>query len=196
MPPRPRGRTPAARLPQRSAADERTCREAHCASRRGDGLVSPPRLGGERCCQSSQQARCHRSTTLATLLQCIRQQPLRGCSIARIGRLSTGLSQWGARRGTRRDHSDRDSVGRARAGRRRRAPIDGIPLFHTAREAEHVHSFVRPIHRGWPASFAGFSFSCLVTCCHRLGKLLVQRLKWMRSHSMRYWLTGWPSTSE
>ena len=29
--------------------------------------------------------------TLAALLQFLRQQPLRGCSIARMGRLSTGL---------------------------------------------------------------------------------------------------------
>jgi hypothetical protein len=31
-------------------------------------------------------------STLAVLLQCIRQQPQRGCSIVRMGRLSTDLS--------------------------------------------------------------------------------------------------------
>jgi len=78
---------------------------------------------------------------LAALLQCSRQQPLRGCSIDRIGRLSTDC-QWGARRGTCRDRSDRRRVGRTRAGRRGRAPISGIPLLHSAGEAGHVRSFL------------------------------------------------------
>ena len=38
----------------------------------------------------------------------------------------------GARRGTRRDSSGRHSVGRARAGRRGRAPVDGVSLLHEA----------------------------------------------------------------
>ncbi len=118
---------------------------------------------------------------LAALLQYITQQPLRGCSIARMGRLSTGLVKWGARRGTRRDRRDRDPVGRARAGRRGRAPVDGIPLFHTAREAAHVRSFVGPFTEAWPKSIRQrLNFACLVAGYHRLRKLLVQSLNWMR----------------
>ena len=123
------------------------------------GLVSPPRLGGERCCQSSQQAGCHRSNS--------------GCSLAVFyvtaseglldsshGASIDGTSQWGARRGTRRDRSDRDPVGRARSGHRGRAPVDGIPLFSTAREATHVRSFLGPIQRGLASIVRPRLFSC------------------------------------
>ena len=93
------GQTTVSKLKQRRSG---TCREANCASRRGDGVVSRPRAGCERCCHSIEQARCQ--VGLAELLH------IRSAARLRVEGKTVGTNREPGGNGDG-SHSDGDECG-------------------------------------------------------------------------------------